>query len=74
MSTTNTTNTANNSIAIKTYNLTELSRIYSVTVPTMKKWLLPHSEAIGEKIGRLYTAKQVKTIFEKLGLPGIASD
>jgi hypothetical protein len=29
---------------------------------------------VGEKIGRLYTALQVKIIFEKLGLPGKAEE
>jgi transposase-like protein len=59
-----------NTIEIKPYSLTELARIYGVTNRTMKNWIVKHSEAVGEKVGRLYTALQVKIIFEKLGLPG----
>jgi len=62
--------TTKNYTEIRPYNLTELSGIYGVTIRTMKNWLIRHHEAIGEKTGRLYTALQVKIIFEKLGLPG----
>ena len=62
------------SIAIKPCTLTELATIYGVGIRTMKKWITPHQESIGEKHGRIYTALQVKIIFEKLGLPGLASD
>jgi len=64
----------NNAIQIKPYSLTELAQIYGVTNRTIKNWIVRHNEAIGEKTGRLYTALQVKIIFEKLGLPGIAED
>jgi hypothetical protein len=40
----------------------------------MRNWLAPHQSLIGEKIGHLYTALQVKVIFEKLGLPGKAQE
>jgi transposase-like protein len=63
-----------NMIEIRPYSLTELARIYGVTNRTMKNWLIRHDEAIGEKIGRLYTALQIKIIFEKLGLPGKAEE
>jgi hypothetical protein len=66
--------TTNDYVDIKPYSLTELGRIYGVQSRTIKKWLTPHSDAIGTKIGRLYTALQVKIIFEKLGLPGKAED
>lgn len=61
-------------IQIKPCTLTELAAIYGVGIRTMKKWITPHQPAIGEKHGRIYTALQVKIIFEKLGLPGIATD
>lgn len=61
-------------IAIKPCTLTELAAIYGIGVRTMKKWITSHQDAVGEKHGRLFTALQVKIIFEKLGLPGIASD
>ncbi len=63
-----------NSIGVKPYSLTELANIYGVTNRTMKKWIVKHDQAVGEKVGRLYTALQVKIIFEKLGLPGKAED
>ena len=59
-----------NTIEVKPYSLTELANIYGVTNRTMKNWITKHSEAVGEKVGRLFTTLQVKIIFEKLGLPG----
>ena len=59
---------------IKPCTLTELAAIYGVGIRTMKKWITPHGPSIGEKHGRIYTALQVKFIFEKLGLPGLATD
>lgn len=59
---------------IKPCTLTELGAIYGVGIRTMKKWITPHQKAIGEKHGRIYTALQVKVIFEKLGLHGLATD
>lgn len=63
-----------NTVEVKPYGLTELAAIYNVTNRTMKNWLKPFEKEIGEKIGRIYTAKQVKVIFEKLGLPGRAEE
>ena len=61
-------------IEIRPYSLTELAQIYGVTNRTMKNWIIRHAEAVGEKIGRLYTTLQIKIIFEKLGLPGRAEE
>lgn len=66
--------TTTNNIAIKPYSLTELASIYGVTVRTIKKWIAPFENETGEKIGRYYNTLQVKIIFEKLGLPGVAPD
>lgn len=66
--------TMNYVVEIKPYSLTELSALYKVSNRTMKNWITPHNTSVGEKIGRLYTALQVKIIFEKLGLPGRAED
>ncbi len=63
-----------NSIEVRPYSLTELANIYGITNRTMKKWIIKHDEAVGEKVGRLYSALQVKIIFEKLGLPGRVED
>ncbi|TCZ74058.1 hypothetical protein [Flaviaesturariibacter aridisoli] len=59
-----------NQFEVKPYSITELANLYGVTNRTIKNWLTPHAESIGTKVGRLYTALQVKTIFEKIGLPG----
>lgn len=59
---------------IKPYNLKELCELYNINPKTMKKWLEPHADAIGQKTGRLYNTKQVRIIFDKLGLPGTAED
>ena len=59
---------------IKPCTLTQLAAIYGIGIRTMKKWITPHQEAIGPKNGRIYTTLQVKIIFQKLGLPGLASD
>lgn len=66
--------TTTNTIEIKPYNLTELSRIYNVTARTIKKWIAPFEKEVGIKNGRYYNALQVKIIFEKLGLPGVAGE
>lgn len=52
----------------------EIAALYHVTWKVMDRWLKPHRDAIGKREGRYYTALQVKTIFEKLGLPGKAED
>jgi hypothetical protein len=66
--------TTNNVVDIKPYSLTELSTLYGVSNRTMKNWIVKHDSFVGEKMGRLYTALQVKIIFEKLGLPGKAEE
>jgi hypothetical protein len=66
--------TTNNVIEIKPYSISELSALYGVSKRTMRNWITPHQSVIGEKIGHLYTALQVKVIFEKLGLPGKAHE
>jgi hypothetical protein len=58
-----------NTIEIKPYNIKELCSIYGVSYRTMVLWIEAHKEAVGEKVGRYYTALQVEIIFEKLGLP-----
>lgn len=54
---------------IKSYNLTELANLYEETPRTIKNWLKPHKEIIGEKQGQKYSPKQVEKIFQILGLP-----
>ena len=60
---------ADNVTEIKPYSPAELARLYGVTKWTLNRWLKPHRPAIGSRSGLYYTSKQVKIIFEKLGLP-----
>jgi hypothetical protein len=58
-----------NTIQLKPYSIGELAKLYSVCDRTMKKWINPFEHTIGEKNGRYYSIRQVKIIFDKLGLP-----
>jgi len=60
-------------IPIKTYSVKEIAVLYGISTKTLKKWLTPFKKEIGERQGYFYTPKQVKTIFDKLGLPEINS-
>lgn len=62
-------NTENLVKEIRPYSIKELAGIYNVCNKTMKKWINPFSELIGEKNGRYYSVVQVKIIFDKLGVP-----
>jgi hypothetical protein len=57
-------------IEIKPYSKQELADLYKIGVRSMTTWLLPFEKIIGKRYGRYYNMKQVKVIFEKLGLPG----
>lgn len=63
-----------NSIEIKPYSITELASIYGIPDKTMRKWLAPHKNAIGKRIGHFYNVLQVTIIFEKLGVPSKMED
>lgn len=56
-------------VEMRSYSIGELSQLYDMSVKTMNRWLKPHSDAIGKRHGRYYTVKQIKQIFELLGLP-----
>ena len=56
-------------VAIKPYTTKELAFLYQVSRPTVRNWLKPHEAAIGKKIGRIYSVRQVLVIFDKLGMP-----
>lgn len=66
--------TTNEKWEIKPYGISELADKYGVSRHTMRRWLVKHKKIIGEREGRLYTALQVKLIFERIGLSGIAED
>ncbi|MGP8216595.1 MAG: hypothetical protein ACLQQ4_13595 [Bacteroidia bacterium] len=58
-------------IPVKTYSVKEVAGLYGISTKTLKKWLTPFQNDIGERRGHLYYPKQVKVIFEILGLPEI---
>lgn len=58
-----------NFIEVKPYLLKELAMLYGVEPRTLKNWMAPFKSEIGEKMGRYYTVRQVKVIFEKLDVP-----
>jgi hypothetical protein len=56
-------------VEIRSYSIGELSKLYEQSVKTMNRWLRPHNDIIGKREGRYYTVKQIKKIFELIGLP-----
>jgi len=56
-------------------NYKQLAAIYEVSHKTLKSWLEPFMEEIGEMRGKTFTLRQVRIIFERLGEPksGFAS-
>ena len=62
---------SNRKIHIKTYSVKEVAGLYGISTKTLKKWLAPFEEEIGERQGYFYYPKQVQVIFERLGLPEI---
>ncbi|MCC7302473.1 MAG: hypothetical protein IT233_07520 [Bacteroidia bacterium] len=57
-------------IPVKTYSVKEVAGLYGISGKTLKKWLAPFEKEIGQRIGYFYNPKQVRIIFDKLGLPG----
>lgn len=56
-------------IRVKPYMPSELSIIYSVSHPTLNRWLTSIKDKVGKRIGQYYSVKQVEIIFEHLGVP-----
>lgn len=57
-------------VEIKPYSKQELADLYNIGVRSMSTWLKPFEKEIGKRHGRYYNLKQVRYIFNKLGLPG----
>jgi uncharacterized protein YjcR len=58
-------------VRLKAYSLKELAQLYECSPKTMKTWLIRFEKEIEPRMGYFYTPKQIKIIFEKLGIPGI---
>lgn len=56
-------------VEVKPYMVNELSALYSISEPTMRKWIQSVSDKIGEKVGRYYNVRQVKEMFDAFGVP-----
>lgn len=54
---------------VRPYTMKELAAIYGISTKTFRKWLNPHQESIGERVGRLYTVRQIEIIFQLIGDP-----
>lgn len=54
---------------IRAMSKTELANAYQVSLKTFAKWITPFKEKIGDYLGRAYTPKQIRKIFELLGNP-----
>lgn len=58
-----------NVILVKPYTLKELAMLYGVCPRTVKNWIHPFQEEIGNRTGRFYSVKQARIIFDNLGVP-----
>ncbi|MES2514708.1 MAG: hypothetical protein V4580_11215 [Bacteroidota bacterium] len=56
-------------IQIKAYSKTELAVMYNISAKSLQSWLKTVEKELGPRIGRFYTPKQVKRIFEEFGAP-----
>jgi hypothetical protein len=57
-------------VEVKVYSIGEMAAMYKISVRTMNRWLKPHTDKIGKRVGRFFSVKQVAIIFEQLGMPG----
>lgn len=62
--------TKTGTVEIKPYSKQELADLYEIGVRSMSTWLKPFEKGIGQRYGRYYNLKQVRFIFDKLGVPG----
>lgn len=58
-----------NVISVRPYMLKELAHLYGVSGRTVKNWIRPFKSEVGIKTGRYYSIRQVRTIFDNLGVP-----
>jgi hypothetical protein len=54
---------------VKPYSTKELCSIYGVSPKTFFRWLLPFTQQIGKRNGRMYTVRQIEIIIGFLGVP-----
>jgi hypothetical protein len=61
--------TVEQEIRLKPYSITELAELYECSLKTLKTWLRYFEKELGPRMGHYYTPKQIKIIFEELGVP-----
>lgn len=54
---------------VKPYSPGELAAQYGISTKTLRTWLKMHRQYIGDRIGKYYSALQIKIIYERLGVP-----
>lgn len=54
---------------MRSYNATDLAKLYGVSYPTIKKWLSSIPELSAKKSRRVFTPKELEHIFHYLGQP-----
>lgn len=64
-----TTSPAQPVFKLRPYTIADLSRLYGVSRNTLKAWLKPFAQQIGQRIGNYFTVAQVQVIIDKLGMP-----
>ena len=61
--------TSTRQIELRAYSKKELAGMYKISGKSLKTWLVPFEKEIGPRIGRFYSPRQMKIIFDKLGVP-----
>ena len=54
---------------IKPYSPGELAAQYGISTKTLRTWLKMHRQHIGVRMGKYFTALQIRTIYERIGAP-----
>ena len=54
---------------IKPYSPGELAAQYGISAKTLRTWLKMHRQHIGVRMGKYFTALQIRIIYERLGVP-----
>jgi hypothetical protein len=58
-------------IQLKAYSKKEVANLYEISGKTLQTWLTPLENELGPRVGRFYTPKQVKIMFEEFGIPKV---
>jgi hypothetical protein len=62
-------NQKNNFIYVRPYSPGELAVLYGVGIKTFRTWTKSFEGEMGKRVGRYFTVRQVKFIFEQLDIP-----